>query len=176
MTTTSQQWWNTVRNDDALLRAWLRDQYRGEATAAPRIESLRDAYAKRGTKAHRVLTLIAAQERKHASWVAQLLAARGEAVGVDDVTERYWPHVTKLIDDLETGAAVGAHAERMRLERIEVIAADADASSDVRDVFTRILVEGRFHARAFAALAGDAALARTKNAHVLGRAALGLAP
>ena len=46
------------------------------------------------------------------------------------------------IEDLETGCAVGAHAERMRLERIEVIAGDPEAPADIRAVFARILAAG----------------------------------
>jgi rubrerythrin len=171
---TSREWWAVTRSDASALGSWLRDQYRGEATAAVRIEMLRDAFAAAGTRAHRVLTVIAAQERKHASWVGELLAARGQAVVVEEQAERYWPQVVGLIADLETGAAVGAHAERMRLERIEVIAEDSSAPDDVRRVFAKILPEERFHERAFRALAGDAALQRTASAHALGREALGL--
>ena len=76
----------------------------------------------------------------------------------------------------ETGAAVGAHAERMRLERIEAIAGDAEAPADIRQVFARILPQERFHERAFRSLAGDDALRRTASAHALGREALGLSP
>ncbi|HEV7557590.1 MAG TPA: hypothetical protein VGO00_19130 [Kofleriaceae bacterium] len=41
-------------------------------------------------------------------------------------------------------------------------------------MFTRILGEERFHARAFAAMATPEALARTAGAHALGRRVLGL--
>ncbi|WP_438044486.1 hypothetical protein [Sorangium sp. So ce128] len=90
--------------------------------------------------------------------------------------ERYCKETLDVVRDLETGRAVGAHSERMRLERIEVIAADPAAPPDVRAVFERILPEERFHARAFAELAGAEALAATQGAHDLGRRALGLAP
>ena len=174
--TTTAAWWRTTKASPAALTAWLRDQYRGEATAAGRIEALRDAYADQGSRAWTTLTLIASQERTHAGWVGALLASRGEPVVVDDIAERYWPRVERLIHDLATGAAVGAHAERMRLERIETIAGDVDAPADIRAVFARILPDERFHARAFASLAGPRALAETATAHSLGRQALGLAP
>jgi hypothetical protein len=41
-------------------------------------------------------------------------------------------------------------------------------------VFARILPQERFHARAFASLSTEAALARTAGSHALGRSALGL--
>ncbi|HEY4221734.1 MAG TPA: ferritin family protein [Myxococcota bacterium] len=174
--TTTAAWWAQTKSDAAALLEWLRDQYRGEARAAGRIEALRDAYAEAGTRAWTLLTIIASQERTHASWVAGLLAARGEIARVDDVVERYWPRVESLIHDLKSGAAVGAHAERMRLERIEEIARDLDAPSDVRAVFARILPDERFHERAFRELAGAPALADARGAHELGRLALGLTP
>ena len=172
---TTSEWWQATKADPERLVAWLRDQYRGEATAADRIDALRDAYAD-DPRAARILTVIAAQERDHAAWVGALLAARGEPVAVDEVEERYWTAPLAAIGDLQTGCAVGAHAERMRLERIETIAADPDAPADVREVFRRILPQERFHERAFRELAGAEALQATRGAHELGRRALGLAP
>jgi hypothetical protein len=171
---TSTEWWTSIKADRAAFEAWLYDQYRGEVTAAGRIEALRDAFVRPGTRAHRVLSVIAAQERKHARWVGELLAARGLEVCVWDDEDRYWREIIPEVVDLETGAAVGAHAEKMRLERIEAIAGDEGAEADVRDVFRRILPEERFHERAFRGLASPAAMARTQHAHALGRRALGL--
>lgn len=172
----SRSWWEAQKRDPKALVAWLLDQYRGEATAAGRIEMLRDAYAEPGSRAHRLLGVIAAQERRHAVWVGDLLAARGVEPKIGPKRERYWKPTLEVVRDLETGCAIGAHSERMRLLRIEVIASDPEAPEDIRAVFQRILPEERFHARAFAELAGDAALAATKDAHDLGRQALGLAP
>jgi rubrerythrin len=172
----SRAWWEAVKQDPAALRAWLQDQYRGEATASGRIEMLRDAFAAEGSRAHRILGIIAAQERRHAVWVGDLLTARGIAPTLGTKRERYWKETLGAVRDLETGCAVGAHSERMRLERIEAIAADPGAPPDVREVFQRILPEERFHVRAFAELAGPAALDAMQDAHDLGRRALGLAP
>jgi len=172
--TNSKSWWAAIKLDTHRLYAWLHDQYRGEVTAAGRIDGLRDRFAAPGTRAHRILTVIAAQERTHAAWVGALLAARGLAVAVQDKPDRYWRRVLPAITDLATGAAIGAHAERMRLERIEAIAADPDAPADIHAVFARILPEERFHARAFAELSTGEALARTSSAHRAGRSALGL--
>jgi len=173
---TSRRWWAEVKRDPARVRRWLRDQYRGEATAADRIEFLRARFAEPGSRADRVLRVIADQERKHARWVAALLEARGLAVRIDAVESRYWEATLGGIRDLATGCAVGAHAERMRLERIEAIAADPEAPADVRAVFARILPQERFHERAFRSLSTAAALAETRGAHDLGREALGLVP
>jgi rubrerythrin len=171
---TSATWWASTRGDARRLHAWLYDQYRGEVTAAGRIEALRDAFAGPGTRAHRVLSAIAKQERAHAAWVGELLAARGLPCEVQAKQDRYWREVAPEIADLATGAAVGAHAERMRLARIETIAADPGAPADLRAVFSRILPQEQFHARAFASLSTEAALRRTEGAHALGRRALGL--
>jgi hypothetical protein len=163
-----------TRDDPAKLHAWLYDQYRGEVTAASRIDALRDRFAEPGSRAARVLSAIAAQERDHAEWVGELLAMRGLDPEVGTKPDRYWQRVLPGITDLATGAAVGAHAETMRLERIEAIASDPLAPDDVRAVFARILPQERFHARAFASLATPETLAATAGAHELGRRALGL--
>ena len=101
-------------------------------------------------------------------------------VAIEDKADRYWTRVVPGIDSLATGAAVGAHAEAMRLERIEAIASDMAAESselaDVVRVFRRILPDEKFHERVFRTLAGRDALARTRGSHALAREALGLAP
>jgi hypothetical protein len=172
----SQTWWQTVKADPAAFNRWLHDQYRGERSAAERIELLRDRFAARGSRAFHVLSVIAAQERRHAHWIGGLLAARGEPIEPSHKADRYWQRTLPGIRDLETGAAVGAHAEAMRLERIAAIAGDESAPADVRAVFRRILPQEQFHQRAFAGLATPEALEATRAAHQLGRAALGLTP
>jgi hypothetical protein len=171
----SRRWWAGVRDAPERLAAWLLDQLHGEATAAGRIEQLRDAFAPAGSRAHRVLSAIATQERAHAAWVAELLRARGiKAPARRGKPERYWSQTLPGIADLATGCAVGAHAERMRLARIEAIAEDPHGPPDVRGVFARILPQERFHERAFRALATPEALAATRERHALGVAVLGL--
>jgi len=171
----SAAWWAEVKADPARLMAWLFAQHRGEVTAADRIVVLRDAHAPAGSRAYRLLTVIADQERRHAGWVGELLRARGRAPAVVGAAEaRYWQRTLPGIADLETGCAVGAHAEQMRLERIEAIASDPAAPRDIREVFARILPQERFHERAFRSLATPDSLAATREAHELGRAVLGL--
>jgi rubrerythrin len=174
MNKTSAQWWAAVKEDAVAFEGWLLDQYRGEVTAAGRIEALRDAFATPGSRAWRVLSVIAGQEREHASWVAELLRTRGVEPRVEAVPARYWDAVLAQVSNLETGAAVGAHAEAMRLERIIAIAEDETAPADVRAVFEKILPQERFHERAFRSLSSAVALERTAAAHHLGRELLGL--
>ncbi|MCU0655378.1 MAG: ferritin-like domain-containing protein, partial [Polyangiaceae bacterium] len=149
----SRTWWATVKQDPAAFRHWLQQQHRGEVTAAGRIEQLRDAFAPASDptqrRARRLLTVIASQERRHAAWVADLLRARGVTPSTAHAEERYWARTLPGIETLATGCAVGAHAERMRLARIEAIASDPGAPDDVRTTFERILRDERFHERAF---------------------------
>lgn len=173
---TAHDWWQHTRDDPKALLAWLFDQYRGEVTAADRIDALRTRFAEAGTRAARVLRVIADQERQHAQWVGALLEARGHTPTVQPTPARYWPIVLTGIDSLTTGCAVGAHAERMRLERIEAIADDPTAPADIRACFARILPQERFHERAFRSLAGAEAMHATRDAHTQGRNALGLMP
>ena len=49
----------------------------------------------------------------------KLLRARGAKPVVLDKDERYWRETLDGIDSFESGAAVAAHAEEMRLARIE---------------------------------------------------------
>jgi rubrerythrin len=174
---TSAEWWQAVKADPALLLDWLRKQYHGEATAAVR---MREFLAQFGTEARDpkwVATVeeIARQEEMHAAWVGGLLRARGEEPAVIiGKSERYWQATLPGIESWESGCAVAAHAEAMRLDRIRVIAADLDAPADIREVFARILPQEEFHERAFRAFASDEALTAALETHAAGAEALGL--
>ncbi|MBP6888508.1 MAG: ferritin-like domain-containing protein [Candidatus Pacebacteria bacterium] len=171
--TSSQEWWEKTRNDKTKLFAWLKKQYHGEVTAGARIDFFSKRYCK--NPVHQlILKIIARQERKHAIWVGELLITRGIAPELLNKKERYWDETLPGIEDFATGAAVASHAERMRLERIQVIAMHPETPKDIKSVFISILREELFHERAFAKMAGEQAMEKTKNAHARGRNALGL--
>ena len=170
---TSAQWWAEVKASPEKFNQWLVRQYTGEVTAADRIVALGETYGATGRQA-RVLEVIAGQERQHAEWIKELLVARGIDPTIEQAEKRYWAEAMTAIEDLDTGTAVAAHAEKMRLERIEVIANDADAPLDVRETFVKILRDELFHERAFREMSSPEAMARTADKHELGMRALGL--
>lgn len=179
MTQSAQQWWGQTRADEQALMSWLRRQYHGEAMAARRLEAFVARYGEQAKRPQWLTTVatIITQEREHARWIGELLASRGEQARLlDEHTERYWEQTLEGIESWETGCAVAAHAERMRLERIRVIAADEEAPADIRAVFARILPEEEFHERAFGALTSPEALELTRDQHERGARALGLEP
>lgn len=172
---TSHQWWEEVKANPEKMKDWLLKQYTGEVTAADRIIQLRDRHDDDLTfHQFKTLTAIANQERKHASWIEDLLLARGIQAEVGDPNARYWKETLKDLNDFETTAAIGAHAERMRLERIRVICEDTSGPEDIREVFLKILPEEEFHERAFAEMTTPNHLERTLANHEAGAAALGL--
>lgn len=171
---TSKQWWAEIKTDQVRFNDWLVKQYRGEVTAADRIEAFAEKYA--NSKNKRVLNIIASQERQHAEWVLQLLQSRNIEPNVEGAERRYWQEVLPEIESFETGAAVGAHAEAMRLDRIRAICSDEQAPEDVRKTFQLILMDEVFHERAFRKMAGPAAMTNTTMAHSRGRELLGLEP
>lgn len=175
MSKTTQRWWNEVKSDPKRFDGWLVRQFRGEATASKRIVDFAMAHAP-DQKSRRTLLLIAAQEAQHAEWVLGLLKSRNIEPDINNAEKRYWNETLPEITSFQTGAAVGAHAERMRLERITTIAEDVDAPADVREVFNKILKDELFHERAFREMAGPEALEATLESHRAGRKALGLEP
>lgn len=172
---TSAQWWEEVKANPALLENWLKDQYHGEATAAARLKEI--AAKVEHYDVARTLKVIASQEEDHANWVKALLYARGITPEILNKEERYWGKT--LPTDyanvpIQSLAAIAAHAEAMRLERIKVIASDETAPSDIRRVFEAILPQEQFHERAFRNIAGDIEMSKALDAHKEGLAALGL--
>lgn len=172
---TSKEWWDRVKHDPFVLLRWLRDQYHGEAIAAIRMRRFVDQFGDAAKFQERTtVEEIARQEQQHANWIGQLLIDRGVEPSLLAKSERYWDQTLKGIDSWDTGCAVAAHAEGMRLDRIRVIAADPTGPADVREVFSRILPQEEFHERAFRAFATDGALFTTLGNHQDGAEALGL--
>ena len=124
-----------------------------------------------------ILNRIAGQERKHAEWVKQLLVNRKvEIPSLDNAENRYWAKTLPAIKDFDTGAAVGAHAEKMRLERILAIVNDPETPYDIFEVFCKIVAEEWTHERLFREMAGMEAMKAVLPAAAEGRNALGLEP
>jgi tRNA isopentenyl-2-thiomethyl-A-37 hydroxylase MiaE len=170
---TSQQWWDEVKNNTELLHEWLVKQYRGEVTAAIRIRAVIEKFDLTA-KAKRILNEIASQEEKHAELVLKLLTDRGITPSVEHAEDRYWKEVLPSAVDFATTAAIGAHAEAMRLERIGAIVSDPNTKGDIRLVFAYIQKQEVWHAHAFTKLAGAVAMEQTQYTQEQGRAILGL--
>lgn len=170
---TSAQWWEETKASPEKLIEWLKKQYTGEVTAAARIVALGEQF-KVDTKTKSILAAIAAQEDQHATWIHDLLADRGVTPEIGDENKRYWKHALPGITDFEHGAAVGAHAEKMRLERIQVISEDQAAPADVRLAFQKILKDELWHEKAFRSLSTPSALLATLSNHEAGAQSLGL--
>lgn len=170
---TSQEWWDETKSDPAKLNDWLQKQYTGEVTAAERIVEFSHKYAV-SDRHRQVLAYIAGQERIHAEWIKELLENRGIAPVLRDPNQRYWKETLPGITDFESGAAVAYHAERMRLDRIRVIANDMNAPLDIVAVFQAILPDEEFHEKAFACMTSPEACWAAEENHEAGAAALGL--
>lgn len=174
---TSVQWWNEVKADPEKIKDWLKKQWRGEVTATFRIKRLAHQFVDPESREAKILHAIAEQEKTHASWIGDLLRARNiemVAANLEDAENRYWAQTLPGITSLPTGAAVAAHAEGMRLERIRAIASDEDAPTDIREVFIKILKDEEWHEKAFTELSTPEAMEATEGSHKLGREVLGL--
>lgn len=171
---TSKQWYNKVKKSEKKLNDWLNKQYRGEVTAADRIRQLIISQAP-SKKAAAILEKIAVQEENHAEWVLGLLKARGINPDIAGAEQRYWKIMLPMTHvSFNHASAVAAHAEKMRLERIQVIVNDKDTADDIRKVFKRILKQEIFHESAFRKLAGEEAMKSVKPVHNVGLRLLGL--
>lgn len=174
---TSKEWWSEVKSSPRKLNAWLRDQYHGEITAARRLRRIARLHPEAMGKVGGALLYIAEQEKEHAEWVKGLLQNRGIKATTLSKTPRYWKNTLPryyMSLPLDQLLAIGAHAEKMRLDRIRTIASDIDAPDDVRRVFRNILPQEQFHERYFRKNASKEALKQTKPNHIKGLNALGL--
>lgn len=173
---TSREWWLATKSSEAAMNDWLVRQVIGEREAAARIEQFILANEGLPATVVRAVRKIAADERRHASMVQKLLDTRGVSAD-ENHSARYWPQVVSAATlGPKEACAVAAHAEKMRLERLRVIAADTDAPADVRSCFKSILADEEWHERVFRQAAGSDAMAATLSAHLNGTAAINLIP
>lgn len=171
---TSLQWWTEVKASPEKLVNWLKNQYHGEAVASERIRQY--IMPKMEGKYQFMVERIADDEERHASWVGTLLHNRGIEPKVLEKEERYWKTVMTedFTNDGNYAAAVAAHAEEMRLERIKVIMDDSEAPEDIRSTFKQIYKDELFHAKGFKLIAGDEYYNKASANHAKGLEALGL--
>ncbi len=170
---TTTQWIAEVKTNPAKLTQWLERQYVGEKLAADRIQEL--ANTQQNTRYGKVLERIANDEQQHASWVAELLQARGIELPVPSIEgTRYWEPILDHLHTFDEIAGAGHHAETMRLLRITELANDPEIDADIRNVFARILPDEEFHAKAFAAMSNEDAIESTRELHHRGLNMLGL--
>lgn len=171
---TTDEWWLEVSSCPTRMIAWLKSQYYGEATAVDRVLFLISHYNVTG-KNKLLLQKISDDERNHARWVKGLLLNRGIEGELLTREERYWAAalVTGLPETFELAAAIGHHAEVMRLDRIQLLAADK-RFEDIAEVFTKILKDELFHAKALGLMSTPEAIEQTRHMHIAGANALGL--
>lgn len=171
---TSKQWWKETKVSEQKTINWLKNQYHGEAVAAERIEKYILPHL--DGKYQFMVERIVDDEIRHSLWVGELLTNRGITPEILQKEERYWREV--MTEDFTTNGnyacAVAAHAEEMRLERIQVIMNDVDAPEDIRKVFTNIYKDELFHAKGFKLIAGDDYYNKASENHAKGLEALGL--
>jgi rubrerythrin len=171
---TSEQWWDETKKSPEKLVNWLKNQYHGEAVASERIRQF--ILPNMEGKYQFMVERIADDEDRHAQWVKALLETRGITAEILNKEERYWKEV--MTDDFtENGnyaAAVAAHAEEMRLERIKVIMEDTEADTDIVNTFKNIYKDELFHAKGFRLIAGDEYYSKASENHAKGLEALGL--
>lgn len=173
---TVKEWVDKILSDSNELIHWLTRQYIGERLAAERLQTLVKTIEDTSTPEQKtILGKIAKDELTHSDWVATLLTNRGiELPQPTYEHDKYWKLALSEDFSSEEIFAAGAHAENMRLHRIRAIVADTRFDEDIREVFSKILPDEEFHAKAFAFLAGKDAIESTRSNHELGLKALGL--
>jgi rubrerythrin len=168
---TSAQWWQEVKSNPAKLNAWLQKQHWGESLAAQRVAMIKVKFELTPEQAANV-DRVAADEAKHAKWIRELLTVRG-LHPLSEHAERYWAKALTFRDAI--GAfAVAAHAEKMRLERIRVIANDESAPHDIVEVFRKILPDEEAHEEIFRNMTPVAEYEAARANHDAGVRELGL--
>lgn len=171
---TTKQWLQEIKESNEKLTHWLSRQYIGEMLAAKRVKEFAENAPNKVAKA--LLTKVASDEAAHASWVGDLLSARNIPLPTVSYKEdRYWGPILESELSFEQTAGSGQLAEEMRLVRIRALADDPDIPEDIRKVFSLILPDEEFHAKAFAALTTDEALEFVEPLHKKGLNSLGLA-
>lgn len=168
-------WWEVLLADPAKQIEWLKKQYHGEVLAGRRIRRIFGKF-KLDAIDQAIVDRVASEEDQHALWLGNLLEDRG--VNPEMLTEheeRYWD--TDKLDEIasvEEAAAIGFHAEVMRLARIKTIRDHPDSPEDMSAVMARIFEDEVGHVAAFKGLTNPDAIEAAREDHDTGVNALGL--
>lgn len=170
---TTAEWLDEIKSDKDKLNHWLKRQYVGEVNAARRIKALISVASPTFAP---LINSIANDESNHSEWIKVLLMKRGLHIpDTSDGENKYWqPILSSGAKTFEEIAAIGHHAETMRLVRIEALAFDSEIDDDIRMTFARILVDERGHAWAFEYMSTREAIEKMRPLHQEGMKTLGL--
>ncbi|ASD50435.1 hypothetical protein FDI24_gp154 [Acidovorax phage ACP17] len=171
---TTAEWLAGIENDRALLEDWLKKQYRGEVRASIKVAELAETIEDPSLRT--AVDRVADDEGRHAAWIRAILKVEGVEVNPDqeNADDRYWRHVMDGELSQDELLAAGAHAEQMRLVRIEAIMNSGVLGQHIIAVFRRIYEDEVHHARIFSQACTPEAYAKMSEKHQAGLAALGL--
>lgn len=167
---TSEQWLKSVKTNKSKFNNWLSQQWLAEVKAQDEIQKLQTNAKEKHKK---ILSRIALDEGKHAELLRVLCEKRNVSIAKDS-TNRYYGSIKLPELSQDELYAIGHYAEGMRLSRIRAICNDPDIDADIKSTFAVILKDEVMHEKAFGCIASKSALAKMKNKHELGVAALGL--
>lgn len=178
---TQSEWLQRVESIPAEFKSWLIRQYHGEVRATNEIIKLADdlTNAMQGSNADvapvvALLVHIANDEANHAKYIAALLDLYGYTPDEQEPNGKYWEQSMKGVQSFDDIFAVGAHAEAMRLSRIEAVMNSKVFDETVCKVFARIYEDEKNHVEWFRSLCSDEAFERMSEHHKDGLNALGL--
>jgi rubrerythrin len=176
----TRNWWHGLLDDKEKLIRFLKRLHQNEFDAEERFRVFADSWKDinediRYKDAREVIHLIADQEAYHAKLVEEVLGYRAEVPLLEKKDEsKYWRETMPHVHNLETAAAVGAFAEVTALNRFRILVSDTDTPEDLRQIFSLILPDETFHARALSHIAGSEAMNAIRPYHIAGLEALGL--
>lgn len=168
-------WWDALIADPAKQIEWLKKQYHGELLAGQRIRKIFGEYDLSDLDKLRI-EAIANEEDTHAEWIKMLLITRGvTAEALTEHKERYWEKIPlDSIKSSKEAAAIGFHAELMRLDRIAVIRDCPQSPQDMAKTMGAIYQDEIGHVITFKALSTPGIIEATRLDHEDGVNALGL--
>lgn len=171
---TPEMWLEEVLNSKAKMHHWLQRQYVGECLAFQRMTSL-SKKLDLTLKEKIILEKIAGDEDIHSRWIQALLSKYEITIPYVSYNEdRYWKATLKDVITKDHLFAIGHHAEAMRLRQIRLLCSDKRVPEEIQAIFTLILKDETFHAKAFKQLASKEALKEMSVNHKAGLEALGL--
>ncbi len=168
-------WWDELLENPTKQIEWLKKQYHGEVLAGKRIRNIFSQF-KMNADDQAIIARVANEEDQHALWLGELLLARGVTPSMlNDHVERYWDYdKLNAIASVKEAAAIGYHAEVMRLSRIKVIRDHPDSPKDMAETMAKIFKDEVGHVSAFKGLTNPDAIEATRDDHEMGVNALGL--
>jgi hypothetical protein len=158
-------WWEKLLSDGQKMHKWLQKLRRTEASGYDdNLQAIRD-YDISHSGITRILKKTAEDELRHSDLLIKVLRGRGLEIENEGEDSLYWPEMSKVVNDLDTFAAMCYLGEGLASYRFKIMLNHPGTPADIKEFLSKALPDEMYHEKVFRILTTTDTIARVQNHH-----------